>query len=114
VGGSSKLYLLVDSGADVSLLRSKNLLGAAEFEPEEKIRIKSVNGSVIETHGSIEAKIKEGELDIPFKFQLVSKQIYIRDGILGRDFLQRTRAQTCYENRTLTLHYAGAVVHKNL
>jgi hypothetical protein len=45
----------------------------------------------------------------------VSKQIDITgDGILGRDFLQRTRAQICYENRTLTLHYAGKVVHKKL
>jgi hypothetical protein len=49
VGGRSELYLLVDSGADVSLLKSKNLLGTAEFEPKEKIRIKSVDGSVIET-----------------------------------------------------------------
>jgi hypothetical protein len=49
VGNGCKLYLLVDSGADVSLLKSARLLGMPEFEPKDKIRIRSVEGSVTET-----------------------------------------------------------------
>ncbi len=38
-------------------------------------------------------------------FQLVNKQMDIPcDGILGRDFLQGTRAKVCYETRTVTLN----------
>ena len=79
MGNGNKLYLLVDSGADISLLKSRNLLGSAEFEPKEKVRVKSVDGSVIETHGSIETKITECDIEIPFCFQLVGKQIDLKE-----------------------------------
>jgi hypothetical protein len=82
------LYLLLDSGVDISLLKRKNLLGTAEFEPNEKVRFKSVDGFIMETHGSIDTKIREVNIEIP---QIVSKQVVINcDGILGRDFLRRT------------------------
>ena len=57
VGNGEKLHLLVDSGADISLLKSKTLLGTAEFEPSDRVRVKSVEGSVIETHGSTETNL---------------------------------------------------------
>jgi hypothetical protein len=46
-----KLYFLVDSGADISLVKSQKLLGTVEFEPKNKVRVKSAEGSVTETHG---------------------------------------------------------------
>jgi hypothetical protein len=50
VSNGTGLYLLLDTGADISLLTNKNVRGTAEFEPNEKVRVKSVYGSVIETH----------------------------------------------------------------
>ena len=77
--------------------------------------MKSVEGSVIETHGSIETKILEGSLQIPFRFQLVSKQVdLLGDGILGRDFLKQMQAQICYQSRTQTFTYAGVTITKLL
>jgi hypothetical protein len=55
VNTGTKLYLLSDSRADICLLKSKNLLGTVKFEPKEKVGLKSVDGTVIETHGSIKA-----------------------------------------------------------
>ena len=52
-----QLYLLVDSGADISLVKSEKLLGTAEFEPVDRVRVKSVEGSMIETRGSLETRI---------------------------------------------------------
>ena len=66
VGNGEKLHLLVDSGAGISLLKSR-LLGTAEFEPSDRVRVKSVDGSVIETHGSIETNLGE-YLQFPFRF----------------------------------------------
>jgi len=84
VGNGEKLHLLVDSGADISLLKSRRLLGTADFKPRDRVRVKSVEGSIIETHGSTETKILEGSLQILFRFQLVSKQVdLLGDGILG-------------------------------
>jgi len=40
-----KLYFLVDSGADISLVKREKLLRTAEFEPRDRVRVKSVEGS---------------------------------------------------------------------
>jgi len=37
VGNREELYLLVDSGADISLLKSRKLLGTAEFKPRDRV-----------------------------------------------------------------------------
>jgi len=115
VGNGEKLHLLVDSAADISLLKSRKLLGTAEFEPRDGVRAKSVEGSVIETRGSIETKILEGFLQIPFRFQLVSKQVdLLGDEILGRDFLKQMQTKICYQSMTLTFTYTGVTITKSL
>lgn len=57
MGNGEKLHILVKSGAVISPLKSIRLLGTTEFEPRDRVRVKSVEGSVTETHGSIETKI---------------------------------------------------------
>ena len=49
-----KLHFLVDSGADISLVKSYKFLRAAEFQPKDSVSVKCVEGSVIETHGSVD------------------------------------------------------------
>ena len=39
VGNGEKLHLLVESGVDISLLKSRKLLGTAEFEPRDRVRV---------------------------------------------------------------------------
>ena len=39
VGNGEKFHLLVDSGADISLLKSRRLLGTVEFEPRDRVRV---------------------------------------------------------------------------
>ena len=115
VGSEKELLFLVDSGADFSLLKSKRLIGTKEFEPQNRVQIRSVDGSVLETHGSIETDICEGPTQIPFCFQLVSNQIDLPgDGILGRDFLKQTQARLCYVSNTLTYSYRGVTIVKSL
>jgi predicted aspartyl protease len=115
VSRGRKLYFLVDSGADVSLVKSEKLLSEVEFEPRDRVRIKSMEGSVVETHGSVEAQILEGELSVPIKLQLVSKQVDFKgDGILGRDILRARQARICYNEQMLTFQVKGTCVRKRL
>ena len=94
IGKGNKLYFLVDSGADISLIKSEKLLGTATIEPRDRVRVKSVNGAIIETHGRIETRILEVGAIIPYSFQLVSRQVELKgDGILGRDFLRAMQAR---------------------
>jgi hypothetical protein len=39
-----KLYFLVDSGADISLVKGRKLLETTEFEPKDRVRVKGVDG----------------------------------------------------------------------
>jgi hypothetical protein len=47
-------------------LKRKNLIGTVKFEPTEKVRVKSVDGTIIETHGSIKATVREGQVEVLF------------------------------------------------
>jgi len=96
---------LIDTGADISLLQGNKLLGTTEYDPERKVKVKCVDGSPMETHGVLEARIELSNSSILHDFQLVNKQVDIPcDGIFGRDSLQRTRAKVCYETRTVPLN----------
>jgi len=115
VSQGQKLYFLVDSGADISLVKSEKLLSTAKFEPRARVRIKSVEGSIIETHGSLETQVQEGDMNIPYRLQLVSKQVHLKgDGILKRDFLTAMRARICYRERVLIFRYKGVLVRRKL
>jgi len=72
VSQEHKLYFFFDSGADISLVKSEKLLSTAEFEPRDRVRVRSMDGSIIETHGSFETRVREGEMSIPYRLQLVS------------------------------------------
>jgi hypothetical protein len=78
------------------------------------VGVKSIEDSVIETHGSTETKIRR-VTEIPFCFQLVGWQTELKgDGILGHVFFKKMQAQICYGSRTLIFKYAGTVVQKRL
>jgi hypothetical protein len=78
---------LIDTGADISLLKGDKLIDSTEFDPGRKATVKSVNGSPIDMHGVVEKKVNLGDNPILHDFHLVSKQVDIPcDGILGRDF----------------------------
>jgi len=105
----------VDSGADISLVKSEKLLGTAEFEPRDRVRVKRVEGSMIETHSSLDTQVLEGEMSIPYRLQLVSKQVDLKgDGILRRDFLKAMRDRICYREQVLIFQFKGILVRKKL
>ena len=68
---------------------------------------------MIETHGSLETQVLEGEMSIPYRLQLASKQVDLNgDGILGRDFSKVMRARICYRGQVLIFQYKGIFVRK--
>jgi hypothetical protein len=115
VSNGRELSLLVDTGADVSLLKLDNLDRSKKFHPDSRIRVKSVDGSIIETFGTVKTVVIVDPLKIPCTFQLVSKQVDIPcDAILGRDFLEYAGAQICYASGTLTFGTGSSKVSKTL
>lgn len=60
VSASDQLCLLVDTGADVSILQRDTIKGALEFEPSNSVKIKHADGTIMHTHGKINVKSTEG------------------------------------------------------
>jgi hypothetical protein len=57
ISTEKRLLFLLDTGAEVSVVKSQKLIGSTRFDPQRKIKLKSVDGSVVETNGLIEAKV---------------------------------------------------------
>ena len=105
ISKEDELLFLIDTGADISLLKENKLIGTTEYDPEKRVEVKCVDGFPMETHGVLEAKIELHNSSVVHGFQLVNKQLDIPcDGILGRDFLQHAIVKICYEWRTVTLN----------
>lgn len=59
----------------VPVIKSKKLISTTEFELQRKVRLKGVDGSVVETHRLVKAQAIEGNMSVPIEFQLVIRQI---------------------------------------
>lgn len=109
------LLLLIDTGADISLLKPDNLDKTKQYDPKGRVQVKSVSGTIVQSLGAVRSTMYEGSVNIPFTFQLVDKRIDLPcDGILGRDFLAHASAKICYETGTLTLGTGSTKIHKVL
>jgi hypothetical protein len=73
ISNGKELLLLVDTGADISLLKPDNLDKTKQFDPKGRVKVKVVSGSTIQTLGTVQAVMYEGPVRIPFTFQLVDK-----------------------------------------
>jgi hypothetical protein len=66
ISNGRQLLLLVDTGADVSLIKPDNLDNTREFDPDGKIKVKSVDGSITETFRTVKTIVNVDSLKIPF------------------------------------------------
>ena len=113
ISNGKELIFLVDSCADISLIKPGNLDKSRKYDPKGRVRVKSVSGAVFETLGTVRVVTCEGPLSVPFTFQLLGKQVDIQcDGKLGRDFLTHAGAKICYESGTVTFGKGREKVHK--
>lgn len=96
---------LVDSGAEVSLLK-ENCLKTGVQVTKETCYLKGISEEKIQTLGICEAFIafKDNEI-ISHKFYIVNKDFPIPDsGLVGRDFLFRHKVDIFYSKNLLTLY----------
>ena len=104
ISEEDEVLFLIDTGTDINLLKGNKLTGSTEYDPHQRVKVRCVDGSPMETHGVLKAKIELPERPVEHNFQLVNKQVDIPcEGILGRDFLQKAKPRICYESRTMIL-----------
>lgn len=100
--------ILVDTQADISVLKEKCLNSDAIIDTTEIIDIRGVTDGITESLGTIESDFFIDNLEIPQTLHVVPDEFNIgADGILGKDFLKNYRCIINYEDMTLTLLING-------
>lgn len=90
-----KCNLLVDSGADISLLKIHRVNEDTIIAVNKAVKIKGITSEEVKTYGLIEADmiLDDGKI-IKHLFQIVSKDFPLKqDGLIGRDFLRKNEVK---------------------
>ena len=102
LGKEDKLKFLVDTGADVSLIKSDKLNGEGTYDPDKAIFLQGIGPNNIQSFGTTICSVRFGKLDLTHEFHLVSKTLNLKyDGILGNDFFETFKINICYGTKTL-------------
>lgn len=95
--------LIVDTGADVSIIKENLLNEFQKIYINQKCTINGVTDGKVETIGRTSTNILINDTSIPHNFQVVTKNFPIQtDGILGRDFLAKYGCNICLKTWLLT------------
>jgi hypothetical protein len=70
ISKQDELLIFIDRGTDISLLNRNKLIGSTEYDPENKVKVKCVDGSTMETHGVVKARNEISNISIMHDSQL--------------------------------------------
>jgi hypothetical protein len=89
--------MLLDSGADISLLRLKEDINLMNLNKNTIVSMKGINEETVNSIGTIESNIIINNYNIPHIFHLVDKDFPLAtDGLLGQDFINKHRCVLDY------------------
>ena len=104
-----KLKLLVDTGADVSLIKANMIDDEATYNPENAITLQGMNSNNIRSFGTVKCNVQFKDAVLEHEFHLAPKSLNIRyDGIIGTNFFDAFNITICY--RTKTLKYKNKTI----
>lgn len=102
---------LVDTQADISIIKNNTIIPNTFYDSSERIRIKGVTDGSITSLGTISTKLFVSKFAIAHKFHIVPDMFNIpADGILGKDFLKKFRCKIDYQDMTLALVVKDSIV----
>ena len=104
--GKKKVYSLVDSGADISLI-SRQLFDQIaaknkfEFSSKNAVPLQTASGQRLKNFGTVVLEMKIAGFSHPFKFQIVEG--LKNDCLLGNDFLSEFGVQLDFGQKTMNV-----------
>lgn len=94
----TRCTFLVDTGADISIIKANIVKPTQIYYPDEKCFISGIGHNGISSLGSTYANIIVDGTSVNQKFQIVENDFPIpTDGIIGRDFLSVNQCKIDYE-----------------
>lgn len=95
---------LVDTQADISVIRNSSILGDIFINRNDIIRIKGVTQDSLNSLGTVELILHIDNDEMAHEFHVVPDEFNIDcDGIIGKDFLLQYRCKVDYETMTFTI-----------
>ena len=102
----NKLTFLIDTGADISLLKLDETDRNREFLDHTDCVIKGISDETTHSHGTIKTKFQFEDQTVNQRLHIVDYNFPIQtDGILGRDFLIKNSCKIDYETFTIALYF---------
>lgn len=103
--------LLIDTGSQITILKKSCVKGNAICYTDYKAYLKGISDSLIATYGICYGEFKIGGVSITHPVHLVKDNFPIpQDGILGKDFLIKYKANIDYNNSVLSFSYENKII----
>ena len=84
---TGKLKLLIDTGAEISVVRSTSLRPGFSYESTKGINTRGISSSLLRTKGSTRLKLSTPTHETTHVFHVMGNDFGCQyDGILGQDF----------------------------
>lgn len=100
----SSLVILVDSQADISIIKISALKDSIKLDKEDIISMKGITNEKTVSLGSCKINININTLSIEHKFHVVADDFHMpAHGIMGKDFLRRHKCLLDYSEMTFTV-----------
>ena len=102
------LIFLVDTQADISIIKCSSIEAEVELDESDLIVIKGVTDGKMMTMGSVQTSIYFKDMQVEQRLHVVPDEFSIPvDGILGRDFLKQNGCEISYKTMTMTMDHEG-------
>ena len=99
-----KLQLLIDTGAEISIVKGKSLKPGTNYEPTKGIYMKGMSNALITNEGTVTLKLLTSSHETTHSFHIMGENFDCQyDEILGQDFWINKRANINYCDRKITM-----------
>jgi len=88
-----KLKFLIDTGAEISVIKGSSLNPGVNYQLHKSVDIKGICNAVLKTEGVIDLKLLTDTHETVHTFHVLGEPSALQyGGILGKDFWRRERA----------------------
>lgn len=95
---------MIDTGAEISIVKSASLKPEPNYRHTEGINVKGISNTLIKTEGTVVLKLLTPTHETTHTFHVMGDSFDCQyDGILGRDFWKDKNATINYCDRTITM-----------
>lgn len=96
---------LVDTQADISVLKYSSIPGRLNINTKDVINIKGITKDSLRSLGTLHIKLFTDQDEIDHEFHVVPDEFNIDcDGIIGKDFLVNYKCRIDYDSMTFTIN----------